>query len=390
MSLFDLDSSSSSSKASSVSSDEGTLPTCPPPPLRATYSTEPAFTCSDGITGSGASLSVLAQRRRMAELDVARRRNGTARWPNELPGTSASHFKSGSVPASSTTPDTGKFGSSIAAALSLRREEKERALLKRLQQQRRAEEESMGGEALARKDMEVGVFVTANYKALLKRNLHPVENNSRGSDSQSFTKADGGNDEDSGDDKDGPLAAYLRQLEATTHRTFDANELSLSASLLSTGDYYDRIMKAPLLEEKNASGADTATTTTSVGDGGEFAGVSVVAAVDVPAERSGSAPCAAPTVSELQDLIQHTAVGPSPTSGSSSASKKDTGASTGHAKSSHAAEDADDMHSAVLTHARMLFDLRQAKCRRGANHVTLVATARRCDERICASLFASV
>lgn len=394
MSLFDVDSSHASSEASS-SSDEDMLPACPPPPPSAAYSPQASVTSSGAIAGYAASVSALEQRRRMAELDAARRLNRGAQWRNELLGPSAADLGSFSAApptaqaksAPSTSADAGKFGNSIAAALHLRREEKEKTLLKRLQQQRKAEEQSGGSQALAEKDMEVGVFVTASYKALLQRNLHPTEKSRGGEGAQPPKKGNGADDEGSSDD-DGPLAAYLRQLEGTRQPAAVTNDASPSASRSATGDYYERVMKAPLLDEKNASGTAVAMT----GSVGDASGFSEGAPEVTPSvEGSDTASLAAPTLNEGQDRIEHAAVGPSSTPGSLVVPQAEAEKVKGTVKLAPAAEtEADDVHSAVLAHAQLLFDMRQAKSRRGANPATLVAAARRCDERIGASLSASL
>ncbi|KAG5493500.1 hypothetical protein JIQ42_01868 [Leishmania sp. Namibia] len=406
MSLFDVDNSRSSSEALSSTSDEGTLPTCPPPPPRLTAPSdaETSVSRSSAYADGTAPLSVLEQRRRMAELDAARWRNGGARWHSELFGPPAAALNSFSAAASSVQPerasptfaDSGKFGNSIAAALNLRREEKEKALLKRVGQQRKADEESIDVDVLAEKDTDVGVFVTASYKELLQRNLHLTEESIGRLGAQRHTTADGDSDGGSSDDNDGPLGAYLRQLEGTSHHDTDANDASPSASRWASGDYYDRAMKAPLLEEENtsstaAAAAAAAGAAASRGEAGDFVEASPVVAGS--AERNGLSPLVAPTLSELQDLVEHTAVGSSATPGSMKLPHADTGRTKGTAKPAAAAAaegKADDAPSAILAHARLLFDTRQAKSCRGANDATVVAAARRCDERIGASLFASL
>ncbi|CAG9580641.1 conserved hypothetical protein [Leishmania major strain Friedlin] len=371
------------------------LPGCPPPPPTAAYSAQPSVASGGSIAGYAASVSALEQRRRMAGLDAARRLNRGAQWRNELLGPPAVAERSLSAAPSSAQPksasptsaDAGKFGNSIAAALSLRREEREKTLLKRLQQQRKAEEEGSGSRALAEKDMEVGVFVTASYKALLQRNLHPTEKASGGQGAQPSKNADGADDEGSSDDE-GPLAAYLRQLESTRQSATVASEASPAVSGVATGDHYERIMKAPLLDEKNASGTAVAMAG-SVGDAGCLA--EATPKVIPSAGGSDAASLAAPTLNELQDLMEHTSAGPSPTPGSLGAPQTET-EEIGTAKPAGAAAETEaaNVHSAVLAHAQLLFDTRQAKGRRGANPTTLVAAARRCDERIGASLFASL
>ncbi|CBZ37222.1 hypothetical protein, conserved [Leishmania donovani] len=371
------------------------LPDCPPPPPTAAYSAQLSFASSGSIAGYAASASVLEQRRRIAELDAARQLNRGAQWRNELLGPPAVAQRSFSAAPSSaqtkssppTSADAGKFGNSIAAALNLRRDEKEKTLLKRLQQQRRAEEESSGSQALAEKDMEVGVFVTASYKALLQRNLRPTERSSGGQSAQPSKKDNGTNDEGSGDDE-GPLAAYLRQLESKHQPATVTSDASPAASRMATGDYYERIMKAPLLEEKNASGTAVA----MAGSAGDAGGLPEVTPQVTPsAEGIDAVSLAAPTLNELQGLIEHTAFGPSPTPGSLGVPQTEVEKAMDTVKPAAAAEtEAADVHSAVLAHAQLLFDTRQAKSSCGANPATLVAAARRCDERIGASLFASL
>ncbi|SYZ69017.1 hypothetical_protein [Leishmania braziliensis MHOM/BR/75/M2904] len=395
MSLFDVDSSCSFSDAPSSSSDEGTLPTCPPPPPLATYDSLPSVAKSGTIASCAAPLSALEQRRHMAQLDAARQRNRGVLWRNELLGSPAVDLKGVIAGASSVqvertyaTSDPGKFGNSIAAALNLRREEREKALLKRLQQQRKAEEEGSDGQALAEKDTEVGVFVTAAYKALLRRNLHPAGRNICDQGAQLPTKANYDDGEGSDEDNDGPLGVYLRQLEGTVHPATHTNSAPPSASQLTTGDYYECIMKAPLLEEKNASGTAVAVARSggSAGDGTE-----ALPAVALSMEGSDLTSLTAPTLRETQDLIKHRAAGSSSTPGSLNVPQTNVEETKGDVKPSVATEgEADDVHSAVLTHARLLFDARQSKNYRGVNHATLVAAARRCDERIGTSLFASL
>ncbi|KAG5469696.1 hypothetical protein CUR178_01834 [Leishmania enriettii] len=401
MSLFDVDNSRSSSEALSSTSDEGTLPTSPPlpPGLRAPFDADTSVSRSSAYADSTAPLSVLEQRRRMAELDAARWRNGGARWRSELLGPPAAALNSFSAAASSVQPerasstfaDGGKFGNSIAAALNLRREEKEKALLKRVEQQRKADEESIGVDVLAEKDADVGVFVTASYKELLQRNLPLTEESIGRLGAQRHTKADGDGDGGSSDDNDGPLGAYLRQLEGTSHPDTDADDASPSASRWASGDYYDRAMKAPLLGEENTSSTAVAGVAASRLEVGDF--VEASPAVAESAERNGLSPLVAPTLSELQGLVEHTAVGLSSTPMSMKLPHADAGQTNGTAKpaAAGAAEGkADDAPSAILAHARLLFDTRQAKSCRGANDATVVAAARRCDERIGASLFASL
>ncbi|GET91815.1 hypothetical protein, conserved [Leishmania tarentolae] len=394
MSLFDIDDSHASTEASSSSGDEGVLPPSPPPPPpRAGYSCQPSGTRGDSNVGYTASLSVLEQRRRMAELDADRRLSRGGQWRNVLLGTPASAPSSFSAAPSSVekksmpsnSADVGKFGNSIAAALKLRREEKEKTLLKRLQQQRKAEEEGGGSQALMEKDMEVGVFVTASYKALLQRNLHAAEKRSGDQVAQPPKKDNTAEDEGSGDDDDGPLATYLRQLEGTRQPATARNDASLSASRLATGDYYERIMKAPLLEN-NAPGTAFAMTG-SVGNAGNSS--EATPGVTPSAEAIDAASLPAPTLDELQDLIEHTDFGPSTMPGSLSVRPMETEKST--VKAAVAAEtEANNTHSAVLAHAQLLFDTRQAKSCSSENAATLVAAARRCDGRIGAFLFASL
>ncbi|KAG5468996.1 hypothetical protein LSCM4_02390 [Leishmania orientalis] len=403
MSLFDVDNSRSTSEALSSTSDEGTLPTCPPPPplLTAPSDARTSVSRSGAYADGSAPLSALEQRRRMAELDAARWRKGGARWRSELLVPPSAALNNFSAAASSVQPERacstfaegGKFGNSITAALNLRREEKEKALLKRVVQQRRADEESIGVEVLAEKDADVGVFVTASYKELLQRNLHLSEASIGRLGAQCHTKADGDGDGGSSGDDDGPLGAYLRQLEGTSHPDTDANNASPSASRWASGDYYDRAMKAPLLEEEKTSStaaAAAAGAAASRGEAGDFVEASPVVAGS--AERSGLTSLVAPTLSELQDLIEHTAVGLSATPESMKLPHADTGQTKGTAKPAAAGAEgkAVDAPSAILAHARLLFDTRQAKSCRGANDATVVAAAHRCDERIGASLFASL
>ncbi|KAG5469349.1 hypothetical protein LSCM1_02564 [Leishmania martiniquensis] len=399
MSLFDLENSRSSSEASTTSRDEGTLPICPPPPPpTAPLDGKAAVPCSSGRGKGAAPLSILEQRRRMAELDAARWHPRGARWVNELLGPSAAALKSCNTAASSaeaergssTCCEAGKFGTSIAAALHLRREEREKTLLKRLEQQRKAEEESIGAQALAEKDMEVGVFVTASYKALLQRNLRPTAKGSGGMGTGPQSKVKDDNDDGSSDESDGPLAAYLRHLEGTSHPATGGNGVSPFACQLGSDDYYERIMKAPLLEEKSSSGS-AAAAAAPLSEVRDTAEASPIASSS--AERVDSAPVALPTLAELQDLIDDTAPGSPPTPESKEASRAEAGEAKGSAKPAAAVppkEEADDARSAVLAHARLIFDMRQAKSCRGTNDATLVAAARRCDERIGASLFASL
>ncbi|KAG5494260.1 hypothetical protein GH5_02253 [Leishmania sp. Ghana 2012 LV757] len=405
MSLFDVDNSRSTSEELSSTSDEGTLPTCPPPPplLTAPSDTRTSVSRSSAYADGIAPLSALEQRRRMAELDAARWRNGGARWRSELLGPPSAALNTLSAAASSVQPerasstfaDGGKFGNSITAALNLRREEKEKALLKRVVQQRKADEESIGVEVLAEKDADVGVFVTASYKELLQRNLHLTEKSIGGLGAQCHTKADGDDDGGSNGNNDGPLGAYLRQLEGTSHPDTDANDASPSASRWASGDYYGRVMKAPLLEEEKTSSTAAATAAAgaaaSPGEAGDFVEASPV--VVGSAERSGLTSLVAPTLGELQELVDHTAVGLSATPKSMKLPHADTGQTKGTAKPAvaGAAEGkAVDAPSPILAHARLLFDTRQAKSCRGANDATVVAAAHRCDERIGASLFASL
>lgn len=398
MSLFDLDHSGSASSASSSASEEGVLPSRAPPP-RSTGSASGTGTGSSGGPHSSASpLSALEQRRRMAERDAADWRIDGTQWRGVLLGSaplSSSAPPRPRAPSGTAAPSAdegGKFGSSIAAALHLRQEEREQTLLRRLQQQRKAEAEGSEGRALAEKDMEVGVFVTPSYKALLQRNLHPTD--TRGGDTANAGALHGGSaardgnggrvDGDGDEEDDGPLAAYLRQLESRggTTKVPTAAAVTTAAGAPSPGDYYDRVMKAPLLEER---------VTTTTAQTQQVRAEEPEAPADITAIRPASitvgngadaVPEATPppTLAELEELLAGGAVtGSAP----GRAPRRTSEAGGAHTPASRT----DEEHSAVLAHAQIVFDAREARSRRGTTAATLVAGARRCDERIAASLF---
>lgn len=383
MSLFDRDSGLSSSAASSASSSDGegdgeaSLPVRAPPVQPRSTNTAPS-----------APLTVLEQRRRMAEADAAGRRFGLAGAPwrgellRRLPTSTAQTSSSSASPSS---VEASKFGNSISAAMHLRREEKERLLLRRLQQQRRAEEQGSAGRTLAQKDVEVGVFVTASYRAVLQRSIRPSAEDSQGAK----TESEKGSGDDAAEAEDDPLAAYLRQLES---QRLDSQA---SPAPLPSEDYYDRVMKAPL-REKEKQGDDHARDANEqapTADGTENASVTVPVADDPP--------IVPPTLAELQDLIGTPAELPSavpamddptlhtevaPQCGLSASSPSSATRQGEHSPIEDAERDA---HSAVLAHARLVYDTREAGRKRTATDATVQACARRCDDRITSSLFLS-
>ncbi|KPA76725.1 hypothetical protein ABB37_07557 [Leptomonas pyrrhocoris] len=395
MSLFDDDGSlSPSNSASSSDVDEGTLPLrAPPVPLsRSAGAAASSFDVpvngnnkynNNSGGGGGAPLTVLEQRRRMVEADEAGRLfggRGTAPWRSALMGP---------PPASSTPGETSKFGSSIAAAMNLRREEKEKTLLRRLQQQRRAEDENGEGNALAQTDLEVGVFVTASYKAMLQRNIRPVAKGAHRTDTDDQLAQRGNADSEDAQEEDDsdPLSAYLRQLEHRRHAS------TIVPAKAAAGDYYDQIMKAPLREEKNDREGNVAK---------QHEVSSAVRAAENDSSDLSSDPTrvAPPTLAELQDLVG-AAAAPSaaPTSSSSYAQPEDALRSSASAVSSVATNeqsqpsvvDAErEEHSAVLAHARLVYDTREARRRRTGTDATVQACARRCDDRIASALFCSL
>jgi hypothetical protein len=401
MSLFDRDISVSSSHASSSDSEaEATLPVRAPP-VRAMYDASGGPPSPSAAPGNHrAPLTLLEQRRRMAEADAAAGRRygaGQAPWRSGVlyrpPAAAVAKPATGGggsgisapVEVTSTAGDASKFGGSIAAAMTLRKEEKEKALLKRLQQQRKAEAGGGDGPALAQKDLEVGVFVTTSYRAVLQRSIHPRDNDAPKLDNegrQSNTKKDGGSD----DDDDDPLSTYLRQLES---RRQASNPVHME---VAAGDYYDRVMRVPLHDEKSrddiAKGKAEADAT-----GAEVTKLSWGPCPD-------DAPVAPPTLSELQSLIDDPVI-PEASLAANASSSTQAGSllSTQQAAAltptsmDEARPDAEDAErearSAVLAHARLVYDSREARRLRTATEATVQVCARRCDDRIASSLFCS-
>lgn len=402
MSLFDRDSSlSSSSAASSNGEDEGTLPVRAPP-VRPTAS-HAGSTTSPSTSGP---LTLLEQRRRMAEADAASGRRlgtGSAPWRRELlrngPGSSSIH-PAGSASANTTaeattaldstkkTGDASKFGGSIAAAMNLRKEEKEKMLLKRLQQQRSEEARGGDGKALAQKDLEVGVFVTASYRALLQRNIQPPAKASGTTDAEDTKagltdkgkRAHGGDKSDSDEEND-PLSAYLRQLEGQKQvgRAGQADTAAAPASPSTSGDYYDQIMKAPLQEQRQQEEE-------------ERRGLMEEPHMEDTADRgrhaAPDASPAPPTIAELQDLIGGPPLSPSASNKTPfTALEPHSKVAAGPVSSPSVEEVKKDATSAELVHAQLVYDTREARRNRAASDATLLACARRCDDRIASSLF---
>ncbi|RNE99438.1 uncharacterized protein Tco025E_09014 [Trypanosoma conorhini] len=94
-----------------------------------------------------------------------------------------------------------RFHASMAEALQLRRDAREALLLRRVQKQR---QEEAGNVELVEKDLEVGVFVTPQYLAALRRQRNFLVASSAGSAGSAAA-----GDEDGMD----PVEAYVRRLE---------------------------------------------------------------------------------------------------------------------------------------------------------------------------------
>ncbi|ESL09320.1 hypothetical protein TRSC58_02960 [Trypanosoma rangeli SC58] len=94
-----------------------------------------------------------------------------------------------------------RFYASMAEALRLRRDAREELLLQRIQKQR---QEEASNADLVEKDLEVGVFVTPQYLAVLKRHKNPL--------TASFHDSLG-NAAPGGEEGIDQLEAYVRQLE---------------------------------------------------------------------------------------------------------------------------------------------------------------------------------
>ncbi|KPI84478.1 hypothetical protein ABL78_6466 [Leptomonas seymouri] len=397
MSLFDRDSSVSSCDSSSLDGEDGGLLPLRAPPVPPDCRAKGAPSSSSGASQSSASApaTVLEQRRRVADADAARRRCGvlgSAPWRSEVmrhpPITVATQSTA------SSTGETSKFGSSIAAAAVLRKEEKEKLLLRRLQQQRKAEEQGGDGNALAQKDLEVGVFVTASYRAMLQRNIRPSGTESRMSgtdDGQAKSSVDGEDEEEERDH----LSVYLRQLESESQAltSAPASAAGVVASASSTaGDYYDRIMKMPLQAGKeNNRESDTGKQREEDSATCQAEKISSVLPPDSTAVVS-------PTLAELQDLIggpsepSLTPTLPSYTQSEEAVQSRESASLLAETakQSQPAIEDAEkDVHSAVLAHARLLYDTREARHRRIGTDAIVQACARRCNDRIASSLFCS-
>lgn len=392
MSLFDRDSSVESSSASSSASngDDG-----PSLPLRAPPVSSPRTATSAAAAAGSAPLSALEQRRCMAEADAAGRRLGHARapWHRELvrrpaptEASKSAVSDGGASAASSGSGEQSKFGASIAAAMQLRRDEKEKTLVQRLQQQRAAEAQGTDGAALAEKDVEVGVFVTASYRAVLQRNVHPsqtTESQQRqaGQQAAASSVVENATEGEKAEDDDDPLAAYLRQLDAEkrdTRATAEQTE-GLPSSSAMTGDYYDRIMKVPMQEKEKRAAV--------VGEVPNTEGLAGAASASTTAATSFQPP----SLSELQDLIgaqdlPGPAAAPAPGFVSSFPPALPQQQTLTPVAARQTTTEEEEAHSAVLAHARLVYDAREARRLRSANDATVLALAQRCDARIAAAV----
>lgn len=152
MSLFDVSSDEEglSSKTGSEDSDNEAF-VLPPPPRAEGGSTTPVLMGSR-LGGGGGSVAAIpfsygSSRSGGIDPDASREKSEVGRG--------------GSV-----------FGSSIAAALEQRRREREDRAHARLKQRRLEEQQQP---ELAKKDKEVGVFITSSYRDVLRRRLPGVE-----------------------------------------------------------------------------------------------------------------------------------------------------------------------------------------------------------------------
>ncbi|KEG15270.1 hypothetical protein DQ04_00121020 [Trypanosoma grayi] len=198
MSLFDDDSFSSSSSSGGLRGGEGS---CRDNDQELTVSLPMGACGKNGIPASAMPIknggvsrfTLTAEENKQAE----ERRRMQAGSRSMLRSEVAAASSSGGV---GSGQEPSRFQASIAEALQLRKDAREVVLLRRIQKQRR--EEASNSE-LVEKDLEVGVFVTPQYMAALKR-----QNNRQ---CATLSKAPSVI-EDGGDAAD-PLEAYVRQLE---------------------------------------------------------------------------------------------------------------------------------------------------------------------------------
>ncbi|EKF32523.1 hypothetical protein MOQ_003626 [Trypanosoma cruzi marinkellei] len=156
----------------------------------------------DLALGDGVSrFTLTAEENRRA--DERRRREAASR--SRLHGAHNSEADGGK-----SVPDESRFYASMAEALQVRRDAREALFLQRIQKRR---QEEAGNSELVEKDLEVGVFVTPQYLAALKRQKHL-------SVDSSHVRAE--IDTTGGVEVTDPLEVYVRQLEekrlnATSH-----------------------------------------------------------------------------------------------------------------------------------------------------------------------------
>lgn len=255
MSLFDLEESdnpgSGEERSSGGSSSESDSPLLAPPAPQPPKRGPGRNTLTEADVRSAA-----AQRR--AELEQRLSFRCPAR--RGLSGFSLSHAnppRSGGEPGSGG--DASVFGSSIAAALQLRKAEQEKLLLKRIQ---KAKERDAEDASLVEKDLEVGVFVTTAYKQMLRRHrgAHGSSTAEKGVDGKASEgharECEGDNDDD-----DDPLETYLRKLEKAKEQRPSGADRAISAADSNgaggaAADFYDTMVLAELREAQRRQQTD--------------------------------------------------------------------------------------------------------------------------------------
>lgn len=259
MSLFDDDDSSSSSSASDVAENIG----CHAVIGRQNVSSASFGSCaSGGAPGSSVALVGGDVSRFTLTLDENRRaeerRRKEAHSRSLLCGASTADAKNGG-----SGEEESRFHTSIAEALQLRRDAREALLLRRIQRQR---QEEAGCSELVNKDLEVGVFVTPQYLAALRRHRGPAKGSS-----ESLAP----NDATDGADGADPLEAYVRQLEEkrqaiTLQSSFAAPSTDVRTADGSNCDDVKMTVERQAVQQSlsvnNSSGASLAVTLEASGE----------------------------------------------------------------------------------------------------------------------------
>lgn len=419
MSLFDLDSDGSSSSSLHSSDNVRPSPHCEQQETPATAAPHRSPTASAGKAAPSSLSSSAVDVRSLlgippdrggrytltaadaARAEEERRRQAQRQRSSRVGG----GWLSGGVAGPASNTDTssatsgGLFGQSIAAALQLRKEDQEQLLLRRIRQQRAAE---AGNTELVEKDLEVGVFVTPAYKALLRKQLvRPKEDGTASASSSKAPEAASGKAEE----EEEPLGAFLRQLEASPARAGGERqrapgvgggtpETSDSSSVVrNRSDYYEMQMRAQLAEaarhEQSRPKASTSAEEQELAPGSQRRAV-----VSAEATCGGEVCAPPPSLSELQALVAADAVPPissdashktasaSPqppldTAGSNKTDEKGKGT-----KESARGAATSEVTSALAHHQRVLYAAREAGKRRRADDAFIVACARRCEDRM--------